>query len=72
VESNSPLEKSTLQVAYNKIRKVQTVPRGLGFWGDMVVTFTNGEKIELRSLERHKEFEAYIKERMPKEEVVSF
>lgn len=29
---------------------MKTVPRGLGFWGDMVVTLRNGDKIELRSL----------------------
>lgn len=29
---------------------MKTVGRGLGFWGDMVVTLRNGDKIELRSL----------------------
>jgi hypothetical protein len=39
-----------LDAAYQEVKDVKTVPRGLGFWGDMVVTLRNGDKIELRSL----------------------
>ena len=39
-----------LDAAYQEVRDVKTAPRGLGFWGDMVVTLRNGDKIELRSL----------------------
>ncbi len=40
----------SLDAAYQEIKDVKTVGRGLGFWGDMVVTLRNGDKIELRSL----------------------
>ena len=39
-----------LDAAYQEIKDVKTVGRGLGFWGDMVITLRNGDKIELRSL----------------------
>ncbi len=40
----------SLDAAYQEVKDVKTVGRGLGFWGDMVVTLRNGDKIELRSL----------------------
>lgn len=39
-------------VAYQEVQDVVTVGRGIGLWGDMVVTLNNGDKVELRSLER--------------------
>ena len=27
-----------------------SIPRGLGYWGDMVVTLRNDDKMELRAL----------------------
>ena len=39
-----------LNAAYQEIKDVVTVGRGLGIWGDMVVTLKNNNKIELRSL----------------------
>ena len=35
---------------YQEVKDVVTVGRGLGFWGDMVVTLRNNDKVELRSL----------------------
>ena len=32
---------------------VKTVGRGIGLWGDMVVTLKNSDKIELRSLPKY-------------------
>lgn len=39
-----------LDAAYQEVKDVKTVGRGVGLWGDMVVTLRNGDKIELRSL----------------------
>ncbi len=39
-------------IAYQEVKDVVTVPRGLGLWGDMVVTLNDNSKIELRSLDR--------------------
>lgn len=37
-------------IVYAEIAKVVTVPRGLGLWGDMVLTLKDGSRIELRSI----------------------
>lgn len=50
VITTAPWKKEQLDAAYQEVSDVKTVGRGLGFWGDMVVTLRNGDKIELRSL----------------------
>ncbi|MEA5448198.1 PH domain-containing protein [Leptolyngbya sp. CCNP1308] len=49
---------------YNEISKIVTVPRGLGLWGDMVVTLKDGSRLELRSMPRFRELYDYINERI--------
>jgi hypothetical protein len=51
------------QVVYSQIREVRSVPRGFGAWGDMVLVLNDGAKLELRSVPRFRELEAYIDER---------
>jgi hypothetical protein len=51
------------QVVYNQIREVRSVPRGFGAWGDMVLVLNDGAKLEMRSVPRFRELEAYIEER---------
>ncbi|MGB5134414.1 MAG: PH domain-containing protein [Prochlorococcaceae cyanobacterium] len=51
------------QVVYSQIREVRTVPRGFGAWGDMVLVLNDGARLEMRSLPRFREVEAYIEER---------
>ncbi|MEM9163957.1 MAG: PH domain-containing protein [Cyanobacteria bacterium P01_F01_bin.4] len=40
---------------YSEVAKIVTVPRGLGLWGDMVITLKDGSRLELRSLPRFRE-----------------
>ena len=54
------------QVVYSQISEVRTVPRGFGAWGDMVLVLNDGARLEMRSLPRFREVEAYILERMNK------
>jgi hypothetical protein len=57
---------------YNEISKIVTVPRGLGLWGDMVVTLKDGNRLELRSMPRFRELYDYISERIsPNAQAVS-
>jgi len=42
-------------IIYSEIVKVVTVPRGLGLWGDMVVTLRDGSRLEMRSLPHFRE-----------------
>jgi len=56
--------KDKTQVVYSQISEVRTVPRGFGAWGDMVLVLKDGARLELRSMPRFREVEAYILERM--------
>jgi hypothetical protein len=59
-------------IIYSEIIKIVTVPRGLGLWGDMVVTLKDGSRLELRSMPRFREVYEYINERIsPPAQVVS-
>jgi Bacterial PH domain len=52
-------------VIYSDIVKMVTVPRGLGTYGDMVITLKNGSRLELRALPRFREMYDYINEKLP-------
>ena len=56
--------KDKTQVVYSQITEVRTVPRGFGAWGDMVLVLQDGARLELRSMPRFREVEAYILERI--------
>jgi hypothetical protein len=51
-------------VIYSEITKIATVPRGLGAWGDMVLTMTDGSRLELRSVPKFRELEAFINQQV--------
>jgi hypothetical protein len=51
------------QVVYSQIREVRCVSRGFGLWGDMVLVLSDGARLEMRSVPRFREVEAYIEER---------
>ncbi|NEO72453.1 PH domain-containing protein [Moorena sp. SIO3H5] len=50
-------------VIYSEISKVATVPRGIGTWGDIVVTLKDGSRLEMRAIPRFREIYDYIAER---------
>ncbi|MCP9790850.1 PH domain-containing protein [Vulcanococcus limneticus Candia 3F8] len=58
------LGRDRTQVVYSQIREVRSVPRGFGFWGDMVLVLSDGMKLEMRAVPRYREAEAFILERM--------
>jgi hypothetical protein len=58
------LGKDRTDIVYSEIVDAITVPRGLGFWGDMVLILRDGSKLELRSLPRCREIYDYINERV--------
>jgi len=51
-------------IVYSEIKKVVTVPRGLGSWGDMVITLKDGSRLELRALPKFREIYDYITEKI--------
>ncbi|BAB75113.1 PH domain-containing protein [Anabaena sp. FACHB-709] len=51
-------------VIYSEITKIVKVPRGLGIWGDMVVTLRNGSRLELRAVPNFREVYDYINDKI--------
>ncbi len=49
---------------YSEIAKVVTVPRGLGIWGDMVVTLKDGSRLELRAMPKFREVYEFINSKL--------
>lgn len=51
-------------VIYSEITKIVTVPRGIGLWGDMVLTLKDGNRLELRAVPKFRDVAAYIQDKM--------
>jgi hypothetical protein len=49
-----------IDIVYSEVAKVITVPRGVGLWGDMVITLKDGSRVELRALPKFREIYTYI------------
>jgi hypothetical protein len=52
-------------IIYSEVAKVVTVPRGLGAWGDMVITLKDGSKLELRAVPKFRDIFEYIDQKLP-------
>jgi hypothetical protein len=51
-------------VIYSEVAKIVKVPRGIGLWGDMVITLKNGTRLELRAIPNFRQTYDYINERV--------
>ncbi|KAF3888687.1 MULTISPECIES: PH domain-containing protein [Nostocales] len=51
-------------VIYSEVAKIVKVPRGIGLWGDMVITMKDGSRLELRAIPKFREIYDYIEERV--------
>ncbi len=51
-------------IVYGEIAKVVAIPRGLGAWGDMVLTLDDGSRLEMRAVPKFREIATYIEEHM--------
>jgi hypothetical protein len=49
-----------VDLIYSEISDIIAVPRGIGSWGDMVITLKDGSKVEMRALPKFREVLAYI------------
>tara|TARA_Y100001968_G_scaffold313454_1_gene337688 strand:- start:129 stop:539 length:411 start_codon:yes stop_codon:yes gene_type:complete len=52
------------QVVYSQIVEVRSVPRGFGFYGDMVLVLNDGAKLEMKSVPSFRETEKFIVDRI--------
>jgi nitrogen fixation protein len=50
-------------IVYSEVVKVVSVSRGIGLWGDMVLTLKDGSKLELKALPKFRDIAAYIEEK---------
>ncbi len=51
-------------IIYSEVVKIASVPRGVGLWGDMVLTLRDGSRLELRALPKFRELEGYISQQV--------
>lgn len=51
-------------IIYSEIVKIAKVPRGLGAWGDMVLTLRDGSRLELRAVPKFREIYDYINDKV--------
>jgi len=51
-------------IIYSEIIKVTRVPRGLGLWGDIVLTLKDRSRLEMRSLPNFRETSDYLANRV--------
>jgi len=58
--TTAPWKSEQLDAAYQEVKDVVTIGRGIGLWGDMVITLNDGSKIEMRALPRFLEMKEYI------------
>ncbi len=50
-------------IIYSELVNVVKVSRGIGLWGDVVVTLKDGSRLELRALPKHREIYEYMVEK---------
>jgi hypothetical protein len=50
-------------IIYSEIVKVIKVPRGVGLWGDLVVTLRDKSRLEMRAVPQFREIYDYITEK---------
>lgn len=53
-----------VDIIYPEVVKIVSVPRGLGAWGDMVLTMKDGTRLELRSVPKFREVYDYINQKL--------
>jgi Bacterial PH domain len=49
-----------VDLIYSEISDIISVPRGIGSWGDMVITLKDGSKVEMRAVPKFREVIDYI------------
>ncbi|MEB3174462.1 MAG: PH domain-containing protein [Cyanobacteriota bacterium] len=51
-------------IVYGEMTKIAKIPRGIGLWGDVVVTLKDNSRLELRAIPRFREICDYMAERV--------
>ncbi len=51
-------------IVYSEITKIVKMPRGIGLWGDIVITLKDRSRLEMRAVPKFREIYDYIAERI--------
>lgn len=51
-------------IIYNEVKSIIRVPRGLGVWGDIVITLKNGTRLEMRAVPKFREICDFMVEKV--------
>ncbi|MEO1186257.1 MAG: PH domain-containing protein, partial [Cyanobacteria bacterium J06636_27] len=51
-------------IIYAEIVKIAKVPRGIGLWGDMVLTLRDGSRLELRAVPMFRKSYEYVSQQV--------
>ncbi|MGB5594528.1 MAG: PH domain-containing protein [Crocosphaera sp.] len=51
-------------IIYGEIVKIAKIPRGIGLWGDIVVTLRDKSRLEMRAVPQFREIYDYMAERV--------
>ena len=50
-------------IIYSEVVKIVKVPRGVGLWGDLVITLRDKSRLEMRAVPKFREIYDYISEK---------
>ncbi|AGF51931.1 slr1470 [Synechocystis sp. PCC 6803] len=56
--------KDRTDIVYGEVAKMIKMPRGIGLWGDIVVTLNDRSRLELRAMPNFREVYDYMAERV--------
>ena len=51
-------------IVYGEVSKLVKVPRGIGIWGDIVITLNDKSRLEMRAVPKFREIYDYMGERV--------
>lgn len=51
-------------VVYTEITKLVKIPRGIGLWGDIILTLNDKSRLEMRAVPKYRELHDYIAEKV--------
>ena len=62
--ADSSGERGRSDIPYSSMTEVLSIGQGVGLWGDILITNKDGSKLELRSIDKFKDTEKYIREQI--------
>jgi nitrogen fixation protein len=58
------LGRQRVDIVYGEILKVVIVPRGIGSWGDMVLTLKDGSRLEMRAVPNFRKIYEFVESKL--------